>query len=196
MSTIMHQNVLEKELSRDELLALKNQRTGVTVFQVSWIMVFVCLIVVNLQIRSNYPSWPPPGIQGLEPILPTLATIGLLGSTLLARSSLKAIAAGQRDTFLTQWRLALALGLGFVLIMAYEWISVQFSGQYSTVFRVMVAYHAIHALVIGYIMWRVYRTAQANGYSILRHWPVEAAARLWYFVVVAWVMFYAVLYII
>jgi heme/copper-type cytochrome/quinol oxidase subunit 3 len=192
----MRQEVLEKELSRDELLALKNRRTGVTVFQISWIMVFVCLIVVNLQIRSNYPSWPPPGIQGLEPILPTLATIGLLASTLLAHHALKFIGAGQREGFLTQWRLTLALGVGFVLIMAYEWLNVQFSGQFSTIFRVMVAYHAIHALVIGYIMWRVYKTAQANGYSVLRHWPVEAAARLWYFVVVAWVMFYVVLYII
>ena len=34
-----------------------------------------------------------------------------------------------------------------------------FSGQYSTVFRVMTAYHAVHALVIGYIMIRVYRNA-------------------------------------
>jgi heme/copper-type cytochrome/quinol oxidase subunit 3 len=192
----MHQEALEKELSRDELLALKNRRTGVTVFQISWIMVFVCLIVVNLQIRSNYPSWPPPGVPGLEPILPTLATIGLLASTLLAHNGLKAIHAGEREAFLAQWRLALALGVGFVLIMAYEWLSVQSSGQFSTVFRVMVAYHAIHALVIGYIMGRVYRTAQANGYSVLRHWPVEAAAKLWYFVVVAWVMFYVVLYII
>jgi heme/copper-type cytochrome/quinol oxidase subunit 3 len=192
----MHQDVLEKELSRAELLALKNRRTGVTVFQISWIMVFVCLIVVNLQIRSNYPSWPPPGVQGLEPILPTVATLGLLVSALLARSGLKTIAAGQREDFLSQWRLALALGAGFVLIMAYQWISVQFSGQYSTIFRVMVAYHAVHALVVGYIMWRVYKTGQAGGYTALRHWAVEAATRLWYFVIVAWVMFYVVLYII
>jgi heme/copper-type cytochrome/quinol oxidase subunit 3 len=192
----MHQDVLEKQLSRDELLALKNKRTGVTVFQISWIMVFVCLILVNLQIRSNAPSWPPPGVQGLEPILPTVATIGLLASALLARSALKAIGAEQHESFLEQWRLALALGAGFVLIMAYQWVSVQFSGQYSTIFRVMVAYHAVHALVIGYIMWRAYKTGQMGGYTVLRHWPVEAATRLWYFVVVAWVLFYIVLYII
>src|SRR5690606_34145183 len=154
----MSQDVMEKELSRDELIALKNRRTGVTVFQISWIMVFVCLSVVNLQIRSNYPSWPPPGVEGLEPILPTVATVGLLASAWMAHKGLNAIRAGERAPFLTQWRLALALGAGFILIMAYEWVSVQFSGQYSTVFRVMVAYHAVHALAVGYIMWRVYQT--------------------------------------
>ena len=191
----MNQNALERELTRDEALALKNRRTGVTVFQVSWIMVFVCLIVVNLQIRSTNPSWPPPGVQGLEPILPTIATVGLVASALLARGGLKAIGSGQPGAFLSQWRLAMALGAGFITIMAYEVISVQGSGQFSTIFRVMVAYHAVHAIVIGYIMWRVYRTAQAGGYSVLRHWPVEGAAKLWYFVVVAWVMFYVVLYL-
>lgn len=192
----MSQDVMEKELSRDELIALKNRRTGVTVFQISWIMVFVCLSVVNLQIRSNYPSWPPPGVEGLEPILPTVATLGLLASAWMAHKGLKAIRAGERAPFLTQWRLALALGAGFILIMAYEWVSVQFSGQYSTVFRVMVAYHAVHALAVGYIMWRVYQTGLAGGYTALRHWAVEAAAKLWYFVVVAWVLFYTVLYIL
>jgi heme/copper-type cytochrome/quinol oxidase subunit 3 len=192
----MQQDILEKQLTRDEEIALKNNRTGVTVFQISWIMVFVCLILVNLQIRSNFPSWPPSGVQGLEPILPTIATIGLLASALLVRSGSKAMSTGERESFLSQWRLALALGVGFVLIMGYEWVTVQFSGQFSTIFRLMVAYHAVHALVIGYIMWRVYRTAQAGGYTVLRHWPVEAAAKLWYFVVVAWVMFYVVLYII
>lgn len=192
----MHQDVLEKELSRDELLALKNKRTAVTVFQISWIMVFVCLIVVNLQIRNNYASWPPPGVQGLEPIFPTVATAGLIISALLARRGMKALEAGQRESFLTQWRLALALGAGFVLIMAYQWVSVQFSGQFSTIFRVMVAYHALHALVVGYIMWRVYKTGLAGGYTVLRHWAVEASVKLWYFVVVAWVLFYSVLYIV
>lgn len=193
---VLNQNMYERELTRDELMALRNRRTAVTVFQISWIMVFVCLIVVNLQIRSNSPSWPPPGVQGLEPILPTVATLGLLMSALLARNGLKAIGVGRQSAFASNWRAALVLGGAFVAIMAYEWTTVQFSGQFSSIFRVMVAYHAVHAVVIGYVMWRVYRTAQAGGYTVQRHWPVEGAAKLWYFVVVAWVMFYVVLYIL
>ena len=192
---MMQQHLLEeRELSREELLALKNKRTGVTIFQISWIMVFVCLIVVNLQMRVNFASWPPPGVPPLDPMLPTLATLALLVSTWLARSGLRAIERDQRDSLRAQWRIAIGLGVAFVLIMAFEWLTIPFSGQFSTVFRVMVAYHAVHALVIGYIMIRVYQSAAT--YNSLHHWAVEASAKLWYFVTAAWILFYIVLYII
>lgn len=191
----MQQHLLEEqELSRDELLALRNKRTGVTVFQISWIMVFVCLIVVDLQMRADFSSWPPPGVGALDAMLPTLATIGLIASVFLARSGLKAIQAEKVETFRTLWRLTLGLGVLFIFIMGYEWLSVPYSGLYSTIFRVMVAYHAIHALVIGYIMIRVYQNAEH--YDRVHNWAVEASAKLWYFVTVAWVLFYLTLYII
>jgi cytochrome c oxidase subunit III len=191
----MQQHLLEeRELSRDELLALRNKRTGVTVFQISWIMVFVCLIVVNLQMRANFASWPPPGVGALDAVLPTIATIGLVISTFLARNSLKAIQAERRGAFRTLWRLTLALGVLFIGMMAVEWALVPYSGQYSTIFRVMVAYHAVHALVIGYIMIRVYQNA--GHYDHVHNWAVEASAKLWYFVTVAWILFYLTLYII
>ncbi|MFQ3568177.1 MAG: cytochrome c oxidase subunit 3 [Aggregatilineales bacterium] len=196
MTTVVKQEALEQELTRDELLAIKNKRTAVTVFQISWIMVFVCLSIVNLQIRSNFPTWPPPGVAALDRVLPTLATIGLIISALAARAGLQAIRLDEVGRFLSRWRIALALGAAFVLLMIYEWLAVEVDPQYGTLFRVMVAYHGIHALVIGYIMLRVYRTGSAGGYDSVRHWPVEGAAKLWYFVVVAWLLFYVVLYIL
>ncbi|MCC6803271.1 MAG: heme-copper oxidase subunit III [Anaerolineae bacterium] len=191
----MQQQVLEQNaLSRQELQDLRNKRTGVTMFQFSWILVFVCLIIVNLQIRGNFPSWPPPGVQPLDPVLPTLATVGLLASAVLARGGLQAIRRDRHEAFRAQWRAALALGTAFVLVMAFEWVTIPFSGQFSTVFRVMTAYHGIHALVIGLIMVRVYSGDSA--YDSLHHWAVEASTKLWYFVVVAWLLFYTVLYLI
>lgn len=194
MTTTMSQNT--EGMTRDEIIALKNKRTAVTVFQISWIMVFVCLILVNLQIRANFPSWPPPGVAELDKILPTIATLALIGSTALARQGLRAASRGEKDTFLKPWRMAIMLGAVFAVIMAVQWFTVEISGQYSTIFRVMVAYHGIHALVIGYLMIRVYATGKADGYTARHYFPVEAAAKLWYFVTVAWLLFYVVLYII
>lgn len=191
----MQRDVLERgELSRRELQDLRNKRTGVTIFQLSWMLVFVCLIIVNLQIRNNFVSWPPPGVAPLDSSLPTVAMVGLLISLWLVRAGLKAIANDQRELLRRNWGLALLLAVGFILIMAFEWWTVPISGQYSTLFRVMTAFHAVHALVIGYILFWVYRHADA--YDKVHHWAVEAAAKLWYFVVVAWILFYVVLYLI
>ena len=59
----MQRDLAEKNLSRAELQDLRNKRTGLAVFQISWILVFVCLVVVNWQLRWSQPSWPPPGVQ-------------------------------------------------------------------------------------------------------------------------------------
>lgn len=192
----MAAETMDQGLSRDELLALKNRRTGVLMFQISWIMVFLCLIVANLQLRGNFASWPPVGVAALDRILPTIATVALLASAFAARAALRAIASDARQPFFRNWQIAIALGAVFLAIMVYEGIISGSTGQYSAIFRVMVAYHAIHAVVIGYLMIRAWNTARLGGYDSVRYWGVEAAAKLWYFVVIAWVLFYVVLYVI
>jgi heme/copper-type cytochrome/quinol oxidase subunit 3 len=198
---------------RQQEIALKNRRFGINVFQVSWIMVFVCLIVVHWQIRSNTPTWPPAGVQPLEPLLPTVATLGLIVSAFLARRALKAMGSDDRAGFLVQWRAALLLGAGFVAIMALVWLTLPpvpekvitlVNGtqttapitMYNTIFRVMTGFHGVHALVIGLYMVWVMRRAAAGVYNVRDYWDVEAGAKLWYFVVVAWIMFYVTLYLV
>jgi heme/copper-type cytochrome/quinol oxidase subunit 3 len=190
----MASDVVEHELSREELQDLRNKRTGLVIFQVSWIMVFVTLILVNLQLRNNAPSWPPPGVDQLSPVIPTLMTVALIVSSFLARRGIRALKAGAHDSFLSNWRIAIGLGVLFVVVMLIEWITVPASGQYSSVFRLMVGFHAVHALAIGAFLVRIYRNG-AN-YSERHFWPVEAAANLWYFVTVAWLLFFVVLYVI
>jgi heme/copper-type cytochrome/quinol oxidase subunit 3 len=203
----------ERARQRRQEIALKNRRFGINLFQVSWIMTFVCLIIVNWQIRTRSAMWPPAGVQPLQPVLPTLATIALLVSALIARRALKAMEADDLRRFLIQWRAALLLGAAFVLVMAFEWLTlppvpqqvvmltngVQGSGLaslYNTVFRVMTAFHGFHALVIGLYMLWVMRRAAAGVYSAREYWDAEAGAKLWYFVVIAWIMFYVVLYVV
>ena len=60
----------------------------------------------------------------------------------------------------------------------------------------MTGFHVVHALAIMAVMLRVYRGGSRGEYSGGEHaaWAVEGAAKLWYFVVVAWLLFYVVLY--
>ena len=184
----------EHHLTRDELQALKNRRTGMTIFQISWIMVFVSLIVVNWQLRFRYEAWPPPGVEKLGLLLPTVATVALLISAVLARHALAAIQTERMSDFLKSWRVVMGLGVFFALIMVIEWIGVSFESQYGKVFRVMTGFHGTHALVIGGYMLKVFREASAGRFDRGDFWSVEAATKLWYFVTIAWIMFYLVLY--
>ena len=97
------------------------------------------------------------------------------------------------------WRLAMALGIVFMAIIVYEFVTVSeaaLATQYGVTLRLMTGFHVVHALAILAVMLRVYRNGGSGAYSGGEHdaWAVEGTAKLWYFVAVAWVMFYVVLY--
>ena len=186
----------QEPLTPAELLQQRNRRTGLTIFQISWILVFVCLVIVNWQLRGNHASWPPPGVAAPSALLPGLVTLGLLLSAWLARGATRALAARARASFERQWRAALGLGALFVLVIGYEWLRIPATGIYSDVFRMMTAFHLLHALAIGLFMSMIARGVRAGRVSAQNLWPAEGAASLWYFVVVAWLLFYPVLYLI
>jgi heme/copper-type cytochrome/quinol oxidase subunit 3 len=190
------QNLLEQGMTRAEIQALRNKRTGLLIFQISWIMAFICLIFVNMQLRSQSGEWPPPGVEKLTPILPSAMTVALIVSSLFARRAVKAIKADDAAAFLKYWRYVIGLGALFVLGMGAEWAFVPVSGQYSNVFRLMVGFHVVHALAIAYYLWRVYRGGLNGVYNRINFWPVEGGAGLWHFVTVAWLLFFIVLYVV
>jgi heme/copper-type cytochrome/quinol oxidase subunit 3 len=189
----MQQELLEEHLTREELQALKNKRAGMFIFQVSWIMAFVCMVVVNWQLRFS-ADWLPPGSVKAGVILPTFATAALLLSAMFARRGLKTLQVDQIDGFLTQWIGAIGLGFVFVVVIAYEWLTIDSGTQYGQVFRLMTGFHMVHALIIGGYMFNVYIHGRKGMYGQFDFWAVEAGAKLWYFVLVAWALFYIVIY--
>ena len=188
-----------KREEREAEIRLKNNRLGMTIFQISWIMAFIAMVVVNWQLRFSYAEWPPAGVEPFSPILPTIATIALFISTWLARNGLKWVYQGYIETFLNNWRLSIVLGIVFMAIGIFEWVIVSptaMATQYGVTFRLMTGFHFVHALAITLVMIRVYHQGKNGTYSGDPHdsWAVEGTAKLWYFVTVAWVLFYVVLY--
>lgn len=185
-----------KREAREAEQRLSNNRLAVTIFQVSWIMVFISLVVVNWQLGFA-PGWRPSDLQMPDLLLPTVATIALLASTGLAWHARRLVAAGQVSAFLNEWRIAIALGVVFLLIMLQQFFALPQGGegtQYVFMYRLMIGYHALHTLAIGALMVQVYRYGKRGNYGAEHSWPVEGSAKLWYFVTVAWIIFYVVLY--
>lgn len=186
-------DLLEPDLTREEFQALQNKRAGMFIFQVSWIMAFLCLVFVNWQMRFS-PQWMPEGTEAVSGLPGGIATVVLLLSVFFTRRAVTAIRDDDRRAFMTQWAATLGLGAGFVVIMLYEWVAITTGTQYAQVFRLMTGFHVFHALVIGGYMLMVYRRAQHGAYGARDFWAVEAGAKLWYFVFIAWILFYVVIY--
>jgi heme/copper-type cytochrome/quinol oxidase subunit 3 len=191
----MAEQVIEAQLSRQEQLDLKNKRTGLLLFQVSWYMTFVCLVIVNFWFRGQATVWPPAGMEP-EWILPSLMTLTLVVSSIFVRRGVKAIQAGDTARFLQDWRITLIGGVIFAIVMGYEFVVAPGEGIYLSVYRVMIAFHHLHAMACLYYLWRVYRAGGAGAYGPTHFWPVEGGSGLWNFVTLSWLMFWFVLYVI
>lgn len=191
------QQVMEQQLSPQELQKLRNNRTGLFLLQFSWILVFVSLIMINFAMRINFKSWPPPGVAELPSGLPIVATAALLASSVLVQRGYNAFTRDNRRSLRMHWLGTLLLALVFVGIMAYEWMIVPANaGLYGTMFRLMTAFHGFHALAIGLFLLRTERMVTAGAYGPTNFFTVEAAVKLWHFVTLAWALFFIVLYVI
>ena len=195
MTYVFERQTEAERQARKQAIDLKNKRLGMTIFQVSWIMVFVSLIVVNWQLRYQYQTWPPQGVERLSPIIPTIATLALIVSTIFARNGLVALLGDNHASFISNWRNSIGLGAVFMGIIAFEFLTIPATAlatQYGLTFRLMTGFHFTHALVIGGMMLYILRNA--TQYHADNFWTVEGTTKLWYFVTIAWILFYVVLY--
>ena len=186
-------------VDRDEAMRLKNNRLGMNIFQASWIMIFFAMIVVNWQLRFSYAQWPPAGVTPFEPLLPSVATLALMLSSIFVRRGRQSLRAARLGGFLMNWRAAMALGAAFMAMIIHEFMTVSeaaLATQYGVTMRLMTGFHFVHALAILAVMLKVYRSGAAGLYSgnAYDSWAVEGTAKLWYFVTFAWILFYLVLY--
>jgi len=193
-----------KRQQREEKIRMKNNRLGIALFQLSWVMIFVSLVFAYWLIGFR-PGWRPAPDQVPDLILPTLGTIGLMISAWLVQRAYQTVEAAspeenvtQTTSFTRDWLVSLALGLVFIIIMLTQFFAIPGTGdgpQFGTVYRLMIGYHAVHAVVIGLMMIRVWLLSRDGRYHSENSWPIEGMAKLWYFVVGAWLLFYAVLYL-
>jgi heme/copper-type cytochrome/quinol oxidase subunit 3 len=112
---------------REAAMRLKNNKLGLTIFQASWILVFVALVIVYWQLGFT-EGWRPSAEQKPGFVWPTLATLLLLASTYFARSALQHLKqqanAGSISTFQSRWLAAIGCGVLFLVIMIQQALTI------------------------------------------------------------------------
>ena len=180
-------------------------RYGMIMFIISEVMFFVAWFWSFIK-NAMYPmaaidhTWPPPGIEVLDPWhLPLINTLILLCSGCAATWAHHALV-HDNDRTSMKWGLTLAIGLGafFTMIQIYEYAHApfEFAGNvYGANFYMATGFHGAHVL-IGTIFLAVCLIRLNMGdFTQEKHVGFEAASWYWHFVDVVWLFLFAVIYI-
>jgi cytochrome c oxidase subunit III len=160
-------------------------------------MVFAMIMMAYIYLKGRVPHWPPSGPPP-DLLWGTVNTVVLLASCV--PNALAKAAAERFD--LAKVRLWMAacmmFGLAFNIIRFVEFgaLNVRWdSNAYGSAVWLLLVLHTVHLFTDFYdtlVLWILMRTGPIEGKRFL---DVSENAFYWYFVVIAWVPLYAIVYL-
>jgi cytochrome c oxidase subunit 3 len=159
-------------------------------------------------VRAAWASWPPKGVESVDPWhFPLINTLTLLTSGTAITWSHHALIHGDRQNARRGLILTIVLGIMFTCIQAYEYREIiteklffnsaaSASGLYGSTFFMATGFHGFHVL-IGTIFLIVCLFRLLGGaFKPKQHFGFEAAAWYWHFVDVVWLFLFAFIYVV
>lgn len=197
---------------RDIVIESKNQhnavvrhgfRWGMILFILSEIMFFASFFWAYFN-ASLHPtdamgnSWPPKGIQTLDPFdLPYLNTLLLLLSGTTVTWAHHSLLMGDTKDALHKTMITAGLGMIFLCVQGIEYHHAAFhfkDGIYPSTFFMATGFHGFHVLIGSIFLlvccWRFHR----GDFTVDDHFGFEAAAWYWHFVDVVWLFLFVSIY--
>jgi cytochrome c oxidase subunit 3 len=176
---------------------------GVALFIVSEVFAFVSVfwayfhssLAPTIELGS---SWPPVGIEPLDPFaIPLLNTILLLSSGATITYAHHALIQGNRNGAILGTFLTLVLAIAFTGLQGLEYMQASFSitdSVFGTVFFASTGLHGLHVIVgtifilVGFFRIIAYHLTDAH------HLGFESAILYWHFVDVVWLFLFVSVY--
>lgn len=181
----------------------KGLSLGVALFIVSEIFFFLSIfwaffhssLAPTVELGS---SWPPIGIQALNPFeLPLLNTILLLSSGATVTYAHHSLIQGDRRGVIYGLIISLILAVMFTLLQGFEYWNAPFTisdGVYGSCFFFGTGFHGIH-VIIGTLFLGVGLVRIINYHnSDHHHLGFESAILYWHFVDVVWLFLFISIY--
>lgn len=167
---------------------------GLIAIEITVVSIFVASY---FYLRMGEPQWPPAGVEPPPLLWPTVNLVLLMGSIAGMVWSGQAIRKGDTRSFQIGIWLAVA---GAMLVLVLRWLQFEALGfrwddhAYGSLVWTLTGFHFVHvtATVLG---TGAIAVAGALGYfNERRHLGVDVDAMYWYFVALAWIPLYLVLY--
>jgi cytochrome c oxidase subunit 3 len=189
---------------------LSNGMLGFILFISSEVMFFGGLFAAYFIARADAAEWPPENMltadqiaRGvkleLELVLPLMATIILVLSSVTMQFGVWAIQKGDRTALIRWLMVTIVLGLTFLTAQMYDYSQLPFRAGdtvYGTTFYTLTGFHGAHVAGGLIFMMVMLARSMAGQFSAARHEAVEACSFYWHFVDVVWIVLFTVLYIV
>ena len=169
-------------------------RLGLWLFMASEACLFAALISGRYYLQGLYRP------EELNQTLGLIITGVLLVSSLSAYRAETASAHGDQAGFRRGILATLALGVVFLVGVAFEWAEAFHyfppSSGFGTVFFTLTGLHAFHVLTGLIALALVYLLGRDGRFGPGKYWAVEGVVKYWHFVDVVWVVIYPTLYLV
>ncbi len=189
---------------------LSNGMLGFILFISSEVMFFGGLFAAYFIARADSTEWPPENMltadqiaRGVklevEFVLPFIATIILVLSSVTMQLGIWAIQKGDRTALIRWLMVTIVLGLTFLTAQMYDYSQLPFRAGdtvYGTTFYTLTGFHGAHVAGGLIFMMVMLARSMAGQFSAARHEAVEACSFYWHFVDVVWIVLFTVLYIV
>ena len=198
----------------DERHQLSNGMLGFILFAASEVMFFGGLFAAYFIARADSGQWPPVDVLNnlkasgdikesveleLEWVLPLIATIVLVISSVTMQLAVMAIQKGNRSGMIKYLSISVALGLSFLAMQMYDYSQLSFRAGdtiFGTTFYTLTGFHGAHVFGGVIFIFVVLMRGMGGGFSARNHEAVEAASFYWHFVDVVWIALFTIIYII
>ncbi len=145
------------------------------------------------------PTWPPKGIEVLDPFgFPLLNTFILLCSGTTVTWAHHSLIHGDREGLKKGLWCTILLGLLFTFIQGYEYVHAPFDFKgniYGATFFMATGFHGAHVIIGTIFLIVCLARAYKGEFTPKQHFGFEAAAWYWHFVDVVWLFLFVSIYV-
>ncbi len=194
---------------------LSNGMLGFILFAASEVMFFGGLFAAYFIARADAGQWPPidtletlkaagrassaTAELKLEWVLPLIATLFLITSSVTMQLGVSAIKRGDRTKLIRWLIISIVLGLIFLTAQMYDYSQLEFRARdtiFGTTFFTLTGFHGAHVAAGVLFMSVILIRAMGGQFSARNHEGVEACSLYWHFVDVVWIALFTILYLI
>ncbi len=194
---------------------MSNGMLGFILFAASEVMFFGGLFAAYFIARADAPQWPPVDILEqlkvagqassdhakleLEFVLPLIATIVLIISSVTMQMAVWSIQKGNRSGLIRWLIISFVLGAVFLAMQMYDYSQLEFRARdtvFGTTFFTLTGFHGAHVAGGAIFIFVMLMRSMGGQFSARHHEAVEACSFYWHFVDVVWIILFTILYIV